>query len=133
MGVAGHSLGGGFGLLGRPFGLACDSVLSMEVVDAAGKILTASAQENPDLFDLLSHYAALAAPDRHVWQDRRMQQGESSPRAMTHLHGELIAYGWVEQNTGLTPALRKDEAPACYRITTTGMRALKQVQAGQID
>src|ERR1700733_6695572 len=42
VGVAGHSLGGGFGLLGRPFGLACDSILSMEVVDASGKILTAS-------------------------------------------------------------------------------------------
>jgi FAD/FMN-containing dehydrogenase len=50
VGVAGHSLGGGFGLLGRPFGLACDSVLSMEVVDASGKILTVSERENPDLF-----------------------------------------------------------------------------------
>src|SRR5450756_265671 len=38
VGVAGHSLGGGFGLLGRPFGLACDSVLSMEMVDASGQI-----------------------------------------------------------------------------------------------
>src|SRR3984957_7934619 len=50
VGGAGHSLGGGFGLLGRPFGLACDGILSMEVVDASGKILTASEQENPDLF-----------------------------------------------------------------------------------
>jgi FAD/FMN-containing dehydrogenase len=50
VGVAGHSLGGGFGLLGRPFGLACDSVLSMEVVDATGHIRNVSAQENPDLF-----------------------------------------------------------------------------------
>ena len=50
VGVAGHSLGGGFGLLARPFGLACDSVLSMEVVDASGNILNVSAQENPDLF-----------------------------------------------------------------------------------
>jgi FAD/FMN-containing dehydrogenase len=50
VGVAGHSLGGGFGLLGRPFGLACDSVLSMEVVDASGNTLNASPQENPDLF-----------------------------------------------------------------------------------
>ena len=50
VGVAGHSLGGGFGLLGRPFGLACDSVLAMEVVDAAGQVLSVSAQENPDLF-----------------------------------------------------------------------------------
>jgi hypothetical protein len=50
VGVAGHSLGGGFGLLGRPFGLACDSVLSMEVVDASGRIRNVSGQENPDLF-----------------------------------------------------------------------------------
>jgi FAD/FMN-containing dehydrogenase len=50
VGVAGHSLGGGFGLLGRPFGLACDSVLSMEVVDASGQIRNVSGQENPDLF-----------------------------------------------------------------------------------
>jgi FAD/FMN-containing dehydrogenase len=50
VGVAGHSLGGGFGLLGRPFGLACDSILSMEMVDATGQIRNVSAQENPDLF-----------------------------------------------------------------------------------
>jgi FAD/FMN-containing dehydrogenase len=50
VGVAGHSLGGGFGLLGRSLGLACDSVLSMEVVDASGQIRTVSEQENPDLF-----------------------------------------------------------------------------------
>ena len=50
VGVAGHSLGGGFGLLGRPFGLACDSVLTMQVVDASGQVLNASDQENADLF-----------------------------------------------------------------------------------
>jgi len=50
VGVAGHSLGGGFGLLGRSLGLACDSVLSMEVVDASGQVRTVSEQENPDLF-----------------------------------------------------------------------------------
>jgi FAD/FMN-containing dehydrogenase len=50
VGVAGHSLGGGFGLLGRALGLACDSVLSMEVVDASGNTLNASHKENQDLF-----------------------------------------------------------------------------------
>lgn len=50
VGVAGHSLGGGFGLLGRAFGLACDSILSMEVVNGSGNILNVSAEENPDLF-----------------------------------------------------------------------------------
>jgi FAD/FMN-containing dehydrogenase len=50
VGVAGHSLGGGFGLLGRPFGLACDSILSMEMVDASGQVRNVSETENPDLF-----------------------------------------------------------------------------------
>jgi FAD/FMN-containing dehydrogenase len=50
VGVAGHSLGGGFGLLGRPFGLACDSVLSMQMVDAEGQVRNISETENPDLF-----------------------------------------------------------------------------------
>jgi len=50
VGVAGHSLGGGFGLLARPFGLACDSVLAMEVVDASGNVLNVSDKDNPDLF-----------------------------------------------------------------------------------
>jgi FAD/FMN-containing dehydrogenase len=50
VGVAGHSLGGGFGLIGRPFGLACDSILSMEMVDASGQVRHVSASENPDLF-----------------------------------------------------------------------------------
>jgi len=50
VGVAGHSLGGGFGLLGRCFGLACDNILSMEVVDASGQVRSVNEQENPDLF-----------------------------------------------------------------------------------
>lgn len=50
VGVAGHSLGGGFGLIGRRFGLACDSIVSMEMVDASGQIRNVSATENPDLF-----------------------------------------------------------------------------------
>jgi len=50
VGVAGHSLGGGFGLIGRPFGLACDSILSLEMVDASGQVRNVSETENPDLF-----------------------------------------------------------------------------------
>ncbi len=90
-------------------------------------------RDNPSLFAVLSHYAALAGPDRQAWQDRRMQQEGCEGREMTRIHGELIAYGWVEQNTGMTPVLRKGEAPACYRVTSAGLRALKQVKAGEID
>jgi FAD/FMN-containing dehydrogenase len=50
VGVSGHLLGGGYGYLARPFGLACDNVLSIDLVDPQGNQVHADAQENPDLF-----------------------------------------------------------------------------------
>jgi FAD/FMN-containing dehydrogenase len=49
-GVAGLTLGGGVGRLMRRFGLTIDSVRRAQVVTADGRILDASAAENPDLF-----------------------------------------------------------------------------------
>jgi FAD/FMN-containing dehydrogenase len=49
-GIAGLTLGGGLGVLMRKHGLACDNVLSIDVVTAEGALVTASATENPDLF-----------------------------------------------------------------------------------
>jgi hypothetical protein len=86
-------------------------------------------RDSPPLLELLTHYATLAAPDRQVWQDRRMSQDGRSPRELTGLHGELIAYGWLEQNTGETPALRAGELPQSYRVTPAGLRALKQLRS----
>jgi FAD/FMN-containing dehydrogenase len=50
VGVSGHLLGGGYGYLARPFGLACDSLLSVDLVDPEGRQIHADAQQNPDLF-----------------------------------------------------------------------------------
>ncbi|MGO4723909.1 MULTISPECIES: FAD-binding oxidoreductase [unclassified Inquilinus] len=49
-GIGGLALGGGVGWLVRKHGLTCDNILSCEVVTAAGEIVTASAESNPDLF-----------------------------------------------------------------------------------
>lgn len=49
-GIAGLTLGGGFGWLSRKYGLTVDSLLSVDVVTANGERVKASASENPDLF-----------------------------------------------------------------------------------
>jgi FAD/FMN-containing dehydrogenase len=49
-GVGGFTLGGGSGWLDRKFGLACDNLLSVELVTADGSIVRASDDENPELF-----------------------------------------------------------------------------------
>jgi FAD/FMN-containing dehydrogenase len=49
-GIGGLTLGGGMGWLGGKYGLACDNVISVDVVTADGQLRSASADENTDLF-----------------------------------------------------------------------------------
>jgi hypothetical protein len=50
VGVVGYTVGGGIGWLGRLYGLAADSVLSIDVVTPDGELRRTSATENLDLF-----------------------------------------------------------------------------------
>jgi FAD/FMN-containing dehydrogenase len=49
-GIAGLTLGGGMGWLRRKHGLSADNLISVQVVTADGRIVTASEEENEDLF-----------------------------------------------------------------------------------
>jgi FAD binding domain-containing protein/berberine-like enzyme len=49
-GISGLTLGGGYGWLNGRYGLACDNVLTADVVTAEGHLVSASADENADLF-----------------------------------------------------------------------------------
>jgi FAD/FMN-containing dehydrogenase len=49
-GIAGLTLGGGLGRLQRKFGLACDNLISADIVTAEGRMLRVSERENAELF-----------------------------------------------------------------------------------
>ena len=49
-GVGGLSTAGGFGRVSRRFGLTLDNIKAVDIVTADGRLLRASAQDNPDLF-----------------------------------------------------------------------------------
>jgi hypothetical protein len=77
-------------------------------------------RSNPHLLELLSRYADLGAEDREAWQPRLMQMEGVQPPESVKLHGELLAWGRLDQNTG--------QVPACYRITLAGVRAIRQAE-----
>jgi hypothetical protein len=48
--VVGLSLGGGMSWFGRAYGLAADSIVALEIVDAQGELVRVTADSDPDLF-----------------------------------------------------------------------------------
>lgn len=50
VGVVGYALGGGWGLSTRLFGVGCDNLVEIEMIDYKGKVITANSKKNSDLF-----------------------------------------------------------------------------------
>ena len=82
-GIAGLTLGGGFGYLMGRHGLACDNLRSVELVTADGEVLTASDDENADLFWALR--GAGANFGVAVWLEYRLH-------ALDEVTGGLVAH-----------------------------------------
>lgn len=85
-------------------------------------------RDNPLLFKLLSHYAQSGSEDRTTWRDRLMHLDDVDTRGLSMLHGELIAFDWIEQNTGQAVARDDGTLSQCYRITPNGLREVRRLQ-----
>ena len=107
-GVAGLTLGGGFGYLTRRFGWAVDNLVEVEIVTASGAIRTANRQDNSELFwavrggggnfGVVTRFTFLlhevgptvtggllvwSADESHAVRDMYLRLAESAPRALT--------------------------------------------------
>lgn len=50
VGIVGYTLGGGWGYSSRKFGLGCDNLLEVEIVDSSANVITANGSGHTDLF-----------------------------------------------------------------------------------
>ncbi len=89
VGVGGLTLGGGFSYFSGQYGLACDNVLSYEVVTASGVIINVSQTSFPDLywalrgggnnFGIVTQFNVQAIPQGQMWGGSRVYLEPSFP------------------------------------------------------
>ena len=83
-------------------------------------------RDNPHLLALISHYAQQGTEDRATWRNRVMEMEGVEPNQLSVLHGELIAFDWIEQNTGQAFSVKDGILSNCYRITVSGLREFRK-------
>lgn len=81
-----------------------------------------------ELLALLEYYVLGGDADRTVWVDRISDIHGVDGRALTRLHGELIAYGWLEINLDPAGPRKPDTVVGCYRATKEGAKAHRETQ-----
>lgn len=77
-------------------------------------------RNNPQLLQLFGHYARLGEANPEAWHPRLMVMESDGRVDLVKLHGELIAFDYIDQNTGHTPC--------SYRLTRAGLKALREIE-----
>jgi FAD/FMN-containing dehydrogenase len=149
-GIAGLTLGGGFGWLSRSYGLACDNLVSAEVVTATGEVLRVNADENEDLFwairggggnfgvvtrfeyrlqdvgelyaGLLLYPRDLAGEFMQAWADWTSTAPDKVSSMAALLHGVPVVGAFVVYNGS-----KEDGEPLAAPLRAVGMPALVDV------
>ncbi len=102
VGVVGYTLGGGLSWLGRAHGFACNRVLAIELVTAAGEIRRVDAEHDPDLF----------------WA---LRGGGGGYALVTALHLELLPVAELFAGALVFPAEVGADAIRAYRDWAAGV------------
>ncbi len=90
-------------------------------------------RDDAELLQLLQHYVGNTTEDREAWLDRCMAINGVEAKQLTQMHGLLIAFGWIEQNSDQAASVQPETCSQCYRTTAAGRRALKQFRLADDD
>ena len=141
-GVAGLSLGGGIGHLTAQYGLTCDHIVSAELVTPEGKMVQASADENPELlwglrggggnFGVVTRLEFRLHPLEQVIGGRLVYRGAGVREALlryrdvvAHSPGDLSCQVSLAIDESLTPVLEIDPCYTGPQADPETIRALR--------
>ncbi|USP81513.1 hypothetical protein yc1106_08787 [Curvularia clavata] len=109
VGVAGLALGGGLSFFSPQHGFVCSNIIEYEIVLADGSVVTASEQNNPDLwralkgggnnFGIVTRFTARTFPCTHIWSGFVYYLGWQAPKILSAFHSVVARPG----SSGLDP------------------------------
>jgi hypothetical protein len=144
--VAGFSQGGGFGFTSRAFGMNCDNVREVVLLDCEGRRLRANARENADLFwavrggtggnfGVVVEIAYQLHPLASAWGFKLRWDLDHAPAAMAMMQAQYMRGGAPASIGYMTFVIGTKGPPALYMRgmctsgRDTGLAALAPLQA----
>src|SRR5271157_3053926 len=144
VGMGGLTLGGGEGMLMGKYGMACDNVVSAEIVTAAGHVLKANAHKNADLFWAIrgggGDFGVVTSVEFRAYPVSRLLAGSvihplSKARDVLRFYRDLIATAPDELTSGFTMTALPSAEPSiaidvCYcGNADDGEKVLKRLRS----